>query len=84
VQLPYPLSIIHSDYKIQESHPNPEALRKESVSFAKTSRSHSDIHPLVWRPETFGLAHQLCRSNRAEVAKPKRDTETEDESVRHL
>lgn len=39
-------------------------------------------HPLVWRPEAFGLTHQVCISNRSEVAKPKRDTETEDISVK--
>ena len=27
-----------------------------------------EIHPLLWRPETFGLTHQLFVSNRADVA----------------
>jgi hypothetical protein len=42
-----------------------------------------EIHPLLWRHELFGRTHHLCRSNRAEGAKPKRETETEDGSVRH-
>src|SRR5258708_1261977 len=27
-----------------------------------------EIHPLLWKPECFGLTHHLCRSNRADVA----------------
>ena len=42
-----------------------------------------EIHPLLRSPETFRRTHHLCRSNRAEVAKPQRETETEDRSVRH-
>jgi hypothetical protein len=38
----------------------------------------SEIHPLLWKPETFGLPHHLCSSNRAGVAKPKRETKTAD------
>src|SRR5947209_17247007 len=26
-----------------------------------------DIHPLLWRFETFGLTHQLCISNQTEI-----------------
>ena len=28
-----------------------------------------EIHPLVWRPETFGLTHQLYISNQVEIAR---------------
>ena len=41
------------------------------------------IHSLVWRTEIFGLTHHLCKSNRAEGAKPQRETVTEDGPVRH-
>jgi hypothetical protein len=42
-----------------------------------------EIHPLMWRPVIFRLSRQLFISNQAEVAKPKKETETEDRSVRH-
>ena len=36
-----------------------------------TGQSRNEIHPLLWRPETFGLTHQLSISNRTEVAQRK-------------
>jgi TnpA family transposase len=36
-------------------------------SLYKNRHHNSEIHPLLWRLETFGLPHQLCRSNRPEV-----------------
>ena len=41
------------------------------------------IHLLVWRPDIVGRTHHMCRSTRAEGAKPQRERETEDGSVRH-
>ena len=49
----------------------------------RASTQEFEMHPRLWRPETCGLTHHLFRSNRAEVAKPKRDAETDEESVRH-
>jgi hypothetical protein len=42
----------------------------------------NELHPLLWRPETFGLNYQLFISNRAKVAQ-RRGHDTEDESIRH-
>ena len=54
-----------------------------ALLLCKRRVDRSGIHPLVWRPEIFELTHHVCRSNRAEGAKPQRETETEDGSVRH-
>jgi hypothetical protein len=64
------------------------SLKAEGISLIPLmstgrARPKAGIHPLIWRPEIFGRTHHLCRSNRAEGAKPQRETGTEDGSVRH-
>jgi len=41
------------------------------VQTTGTAALTGEIHPLLWRPETFGLTHQLSISNRTEVAQRK-------------
>jgi hypothetical protein len=67
----------------------PPASSLPLQTLADLGRSKSEllaengIHPLLWRPEIVGQTHHLCRSSRAEGAKPQREMETEDGSVRH-
>ena len=42
--------------------------RKQTKHELTLSFVKSEIHPLLWKPECFGLTHHLCRSNRADVA----------------
>ena len=42
-------------------------LSPEGGSIRVLLLSH-EIHPLLWRPETFGLTHHMCRSTWADVA----------------
>jgi heme-degrading monooxygenase HmoA len=44
------------------------ALRQNEPHRVAEGKGRAESHPLLWRPEAFGLTHQLCVSNRTDVA----------------
>ena len=45
-------------------HAEPQLL----LGYAAGYTCHAEIHPILWRCETFGLTHQLIVSDLAEAA----------------
>ena len=45
----------------------PSGARYDLI-FDAVGKAKSEIHALLWRPEIFGLTHQLFISNRAKIA----------------
>ena len=61
------LSQVTPGRKLDRSHISPVTTREELI-YLLSRAAELELDPLLWNPETFGLAHHLLVSNRTEIA----------------